>query len=174
MKRRRRFPVRPGRGWYLPLAFIKAANWHPRDPKPLDPPCWCVLCLFWTFSFALFVCLFLSHSILLFLCRGRAKEEGRGREEGGVFWSPSRFCLVSPRGSCTTAEYHFSFCHAHFLGLSCSVYLFSFLSPWPTSVVVHRLPIGGAWASKMEQYKKNEEACESKQRWALWILLQKA
>lgn len=22
----------------LPLAFIKAANWHPRDPKPLDPP----------------------------------------------------------------------------------------------------------------------------------------
>ncbi len=21
----------------LPLAFIKTANWHPRDPKPLDP-----------------------------------------------------------------------------------------------------------------------------------------
>lgn len=93
----------------LPLAFIKTANWHPRDPKPLDPPPDACFTCSELSHFALFDSLRLSLSFILFCPLSwegdRGREGERWIEKGGVFWSPARFFFYW--GSSTTAEYHF-------------------------------------------------------------------
>lgn len=73
---------------FLPLAFIKTANWHPRDPKPLDPAAGvCSACS----ELSPLLCLSVSFSLVPF---SSSFVMGGGKREGGVFCSPSRFCLA--------------------------------------------------------------------------------
>lgn len=93
----------------LPLAFIKAANWHPRDPKPLDPPAdVCSACS----ELSPLLCLSVCFSLILFsspfVVGGRKRKGGVELERGG--WGVLISIQVLPHGlRQEAAEYHFSF-----------------------------------------------------------------
>ncbi len=69
----------------LPLAFIKTANWHPRDPKPLDPAAdVCSACS----ELSPLLCLSVSLSLVSFVVGG-------GKRAGCLVLHPG-FVSLSP------------------------------------------------------------------------------